>query len=140
MSNVSMIDGHIDKEPKFTDEEIIKSFNHCLNSTDNNCDPCVFKSVVCDRTLRGKIETLKLVADVFNRLQAENERLKAEQQTADRYADALVEYTKEKAIKELIDRLEIDYTFEIQRDDGYWEKVVRLESIKAIVKEMVGEE
>jgi chromosome segregation ATPase len=54
---------------KFTDKEIIESFNHCLNSTDDICDPCVFKGVICDRTLRGKIETLKLVADVLNRQQ-----------------------------------------------------------------------
>ena len=43
--------------------------------------------------------------DLINRLSAENERLKAERQMADGYADALVEYTKEKAIKDYKERL-----------------------------------
>ena len=51
------------------------------------------------------MEVIKKQEETISRLQAENERLKAEQQMADGYADALVEYTKEKAIKDYKERL-----------------------------------
>lgn len=83
------------------------------------------------------------------RLEYENEILSKNADTAfqdglneaqDLYAEQVKDEIKSEAIKELIDKLEPDHTFEIQRDDGYWEKVVRLESIKAIAKELVGED
>ena len=61
-------------DKKLTDNEIIDGFNHCLYNKNNSCDGCCFKGVVCDASLNGKIITLRMVAEVLNRLQAENEQ------------------------------------------------------------------
>ena len=62
-------------DKKLTDNEIIDGFNHCLYNKNNSCEGCCFKDVVCDASLNGKITTLRMVAEVLNRLQAENKRL-----------------------------------------------------------------
>ena len=91
MSNVSMVDGHIDNEPKFTDEEIISNFTHCLTSTTGDCKPCSFYGVVCDRTLQGKIKTLRIVADLINRQQ---ERIKTLTNSRDNWRRIAEEFDK----------------------------------------------
>lgn len=63
-------------DKKLTDNKIIDGFNHCLYNKNNSCEGCCFKDVVCDASLNGKITTLRMVDEVLNRLQAENERLK----------------------------------------------------------------
>ena len=51
---------------KLTDSEIVKALELCLK---NECDKCPFNlSEVC------QIDLMKLLFDLFNRLQAENER------------------------------------------------------------------
>ena len=136
-----------------TDNEIIKTLEHCVN--EEQCNGCPYWED--DTCLKGEF---KDILDLINRLQAENEDarngvksfrskyknalqvVREKQSIIESFTDIGKMYSeiKAEAINSLIDRLEIDYTFEIQRGDGYWEKVVRLESIKAIVKEMVGEE
>ena len=156
MSNVSMIDGHIDNEPKFTDEEIISNFTHCLTSTTDDCKPCSFYGVVCDRTLQGKIKTLRIVADLLNRQQAEIERLNSCVKSEDEVR-AIVKAQMEPMVKEITNE-QIDLANKLGRIDGilkfaemlkddmvpniddfYIESFVE-EYIDNHVKEMVGEE
>ena len=68
--------------------------------------------------------------------QAEIERLKAEANCADGYADALVERTKTEAIKEFAERLKEKAWI------GMWESVehVDVDDIDNLVKEMVGDD
>lgn len=104
----------------------------------------------CQQTVYADLsKIIKNQKEEIVRLEYENEILSKNADTAfqdglneaqDLYAEQIKDEIKSEAIKELIDKLEPDHTFEIQRDDGYWEKVVRLESIKAIAKELVGED
>lgn len=145
-----------------TDNEIIKALELCINNDilEKNCDICPYrqKCAMCMDDLmkdtlalinrqQAEIERLRkdngIVDILYQEEQAQNEDLKTKIERLKKgwKADVIeTQNIKAEAIKELIAKLEIDHTFEIQRDDGYWEKVVRLESIKAIVKEMVGEE
>ena len=155
MSNVSMVDGHIDNEPKFTDEEIISNFTHCLTSINDDCKPCSFYGVVCDRTLQGKIKTLRIVADLINRQQAEIERLNSCVKSEDEVR-AIMKAQMEPMVKEITNE-QIDLANKLGRIDGilkfaemlkddmvpniddyYIESFVE-EYIDNLVKEMVGE-
>lgn len=103
----------------------------------------------CQQTVYADLsKIIKKQKEEIVRLEYENEILSKNADTAfqdglneaqDLYAEQIKDEIKSEAIKELIDKLEPDHTFEIQRDDGYWEKVVRLESIKTIAKELVGD-
>lgn len=65
MSNVSMIDGHID-EPKMTDENIIRALECCVEEEIKSCSKCPLATRKrCVNKLRR--ECLKLI----NRQQAE---------------------------------------------------------------------
>ena len=63
MSNVSLVDGHID-EPKMTDEEIIKALECCSKKECNKC-PNYSEDIECGEAL------LILALDLINRLKAE---------------------------------------------------------------------
>ena len=65
-------------DKKLTDNEIVDGFNHCLYNKNNSCEGCCFKDVVCDASLYGKITTLRMVAEVINRLQADKQNLEIE--------------------------------------------------------------
>ena len=67
MSEVSLIDGHIDNG--MTDEDIIKALECCIK---NDCDNCPFDS------LRNFRDCLKGFLDLINRQKAENEKLNIE--------------------------------------------------------------
>lgn len=75
MYNVSMIDGHIDK-PKFTDNEIKKALECC--ATRDGCKSCPrsYNGEMC----RGDTPTEMILdaLDLINRLEAENQRLRAQ--------------------------------------------------------------
>ena len=82
---------------KPTDKEIVKALECC-----NNCDcggcPCLAESGCKD------IDYAEIL-DLINRLQAENERLRANEEMAEGYADALEERAKAEARKEFAERL-----------------------------------
>ena len=83
-----------------TDNEIIKGLECCCAS---ECDECPYdEQTAC-------VEYVKEgTLDLINRQKAEIERLKAESDMADGYADALVERTKTEAIKEVLLTLEAE--------------------------------
>ena len=87
-----------------TDNDIIKALECCYTNNSDDCYKCPYEGESTAQMFCDKKLTRDALA-IINRLQAENERLKAEQQMADGYADALVEYTKEKAIKDYKERL-----------------------------------
>ena len=73
MSNVSLVDGHID-EPKMTDKEIIKALE-CIKSSGlrklNKCGSCKYsKSNACNIW-----DLLKDALDLINRRQDEKQAL-----------------------------------------------------------------
>ena len=73
MSNVSLIDGHIDDEP-ITDEQIIKAFELCINLDLDNCPTCCY----FDSSEENEWCSEKLFAsvlDLLNRQKAENAEL-----------------------------------------------------------------
>ena len=109
--------GKVAKMPdkKLTDNEIVKGLELCLK---NECEKCCFNgSEVC------QIELMKLLFDLINRLQAENERLKnAYKQCAwerDTFTAIkkeeiakLIKKTKAEAYKEFVKRLEKEMEYE----------------------------
>ena len=96
MSNVSMIDGHIDRYKEMTSKEIIDGFCYCLNNS--VCDGCVLKGEICDASLPNKIEVLKMVSKVLCSQQAEIERLSnSAKQWEDTAKDLLISKEKQQA-------------------------------------------
>jgi hypothetical protein len=95
------------------------------------------KGITCSR------EFFDSFVDFVDRQQATIDRY---EEDIERLRTALIQEVtnrddaKVEAIKELIGRLENDYTFEILKGDNYWEKVVRLQAIKNVAKEMVGDD
>ena len=59
MSNVSMIDGHID-EPKMTDEEIIKALECCVDIIGNMCSECPARRKLSDDFCQEELHGLTL--------------------------------------------------------------------------------
>lgn len=85
-----------------TDNEIIKALEGCGNwESDKTCDECPANTYGFGCAHKMAKHSL----DLINRQKAEIEKLKAESQMADGYADALVERTKSEAIKEFTERL-----------------------------------
>lgn len=130
-----------------TDNEIIKAFRCCYLNEDE-CEECpCFKDGHC--TDYGDVFTIvKQVLDLINRLQAENERLKAEDEkypfkcvmpfnsmvcskSIEDY-DRLIGDIGADAIKEFAERLQIRC---IKQDGCLWSS-----DIGAELKEMVGED
>lgn len=91
-----------------TDREIIKALAKCSNSS-NGCSGCpLFSSAWREdgkSIVKCQGELIRYALELIIRQKAEIERLKAEAQMADGYADALEERAKVEAIKELANRL-----------------------------------
>ena len=124
-----------------TDKEIIKALECCANATHKDCKNCPL--FVVD----GCVKTMSTNAlDLINRLQAENERLKKENEilsiNADTafqdglneaqglYAEQVKAEIKSEAIKEFADRLKKPNRW--REEDIYY--------IDTLLKEMLGEE
>lgn len=98
MSNVSMINGHIDEPKGLTDEQIKKSLECCSNY-DVDCDECPANGY-CDSDAFGMASA---ILDLINRRDAEVERLTRERDFYKAPSSELargVEQIKSKAIKE----------------------------------------
>ena len=125
MSNVSMIDGHIDREErKFTDKEIIKALE-CCSSPNANCEdcPCFNKDCISTtpcvldliKSQQAEIEALTEDTLCLRDTLEENERLRAEierlsnsaKQWEETAKDLLLskEKAKAEAIKEFADEI-----------------------------------
>lgn len=114
MSEVSLVDGHIDNG--LSDEDIIKALECCIK---NDCDNCPFDSLL------NYSDCLKGFLDLINRQKAEIERLKQK---------PLYDFYKEKseAIKEFAERLKEKATSTFYEEHKY----VDTEDIDNLVKEM----
>lgn len=98
-------------DKKFTDEEIIKRLEQCVNRGNRNYDT-------------------DIVLDLIIRQKAEIERLKETIEYKDICIEAC-EYTKSEAVKEFARRLKCG----VPQETG----VIRCSDIDNLVKEMVGE-
>ena len=74
MSNVSLVDGHIE-EPKMTDEEIIKAFKVCYIDRNKDCSECPFKGEDGECMDMEDSNLLEEVGYLLDRQMAEIERL-----------------------------------------------------------------
>ena len=137
MSNVSLVNGHIDR-PKMTDEEIIKALECCADE-DMGCEVCPYWAKGCT------VE--KDTIDLINRQQAEIERLKEENkfhrktitENAQRALEVTieeVENAKAEAIKDFAERLKDVPSLIIAGQKHY---VIVESYFDNLVKEMVGE-
>lgn len=138
MSNVSMIDGHIDREErKLTDKEIIKALECCRYDDYDYCEECPYrKNKPCQENL------IQDTFDLINRQQAEIERLNIRlRKEQHQFADLGKMYSeiRAEAIKEFAERLKDDswFTDLFDRND-YPVRAVTKEDIDNVVKEMVG--
>ena len=141
MSNVSLVNGHIDR-PKMTDEEIIKALECCADE-DMGCEVCPYWAKGCT------VE--KDTIDLINRQQAEIERLKEEnkfhRKTITENAQRALEVTieeiekaKSEAIKEFAERLKTIFNFGVRVYEGKCTVDGVVHNIDNLVKEMVGDE
>lgn len=88
-------------DKKLTDNEIVKALENCL---ENECNKCPFNdSETC------QIDLMKLLFDLINRLQAENERLKAKvnhyNYCYDNFVNKPIRRIKAEAYKECIEKV-----------------------------------
>ena len=81
MSNVSLIDGHIE-EPKYKDEEIIKALRCCTWAGGKDCESCPYNkietNVMC--TVDLMLDTLALINrkdNLIKRITIDNKHLKS---------------------------------------------------------------
>lgn len=74
MSNVSLVDGHID-EPKMTDKEIMKALECCGNIVDSSCKECAFHETYNASCV---VKLMQNTLNLINRKDAEIDILKAE--------------------------------------------------------------
>ena len=135
MSNVSLIDGHID-EPKFTEEDIIKALECCINEDCNNC-PYTFGN--CGHN------AMRNTLDLINRQKAEIERLTDSNNRLKEAVGQLlnndngVELIKSEAIKEFAEKLKEEAVTRLYYGKcfklGYHE-CVEVEVIDNLIKEM----
>ena len=123
---------------KLTDSEIVKALDICSKSN-NGCsyskysckDCCLNGQPMCSSVL------IQDTIDLIDRLQAENERLKA---TVDSFNDIgkLYSEIKAEAYKEFAERLKI---FVIpQKANGYTREIVLKRDIDNLLKKLVGED
>lgn len=122
-----------------TDNEIIQAFEKHIDEFDKN-------GISVDN---NRID--KLVLDLINRQQAENERLKKENEilsinadtafqdgfneAQDLYAKQVKAEIKSEAVREFAERLKDD-SFE---DKGYYYDIILVTDIDDVLKEMIGE-
>ena len=112
-----------------TDNEIVKVVE-CCSKLPQRCKECpLMIPGGC-----GSINKYAFILDLINRQKAEIERLKAHEQMAEGYADALVEMTKAEAYKEFAERLKSN------ADVLFGEVGVRARDVDNLLKEMAGED
>lgn len=130
---------------KFTDEQIIEALKCCIaqeNCEEVSCEICPY-----DKVYDCKEVMLKNVLDIFNRKNAENERLKAKILVKDnindyntaqlRIAREELRTAKSNAIKEFAERLKrTSIGLEIGDDKKLKMTVVSTVAIDNLVKEM----
>ena len=136
-------------DKKLTDSEIVKALEDCLK---NECDKCFLKdSETC------QIDLMKLLFDLINRLQAENERLEGCVKTEDEVRE-IAKRTMEPLVKE-ITKEQIDIAVKLAKAEACkefanWQEIklannpnistVALQSIiktnNDLLKELVGED
>lgn len=133
MSEVSLIDGHIDKG--MTDEVIIKVLECCFLS-ECACENCPYSNLeICDTA-----KMIKMVIDFINRQKAEIENVNVYCENLEISQNHLLNElatAKSEAIKEFAERLKSKVFTPL----GTWftEKVVTENSINNLVKEMTGD-
>lgn len=142
MSNVSLVDGHIE-EPKMTDEEIIKALECCAESTGAEaCKGCPFSEKdTCDNEDNAP---QKYALDLIKRKDAEIERLKEPKCVNIVHARSMGKthslyraiYTE--AIKEFAERLKCR-SHRFKTIDRILVDCIPLDYIDNLVKEMVGD-
>lgn len=128
---------------KFTDEQIIEALKCCIaqeNCEEVSCEICPY-----DKVYDCKEVMLKNVLDIFNRKNAENERLKAKILVKDnindyntaqlRIAREELRTAKSNAIKEFAERLKA-----ISDSRPLYDELVYIDEIEEVVKEMTEEE
>lgn len=131
-----------------TDNEIIKALECCQREYDKNCKQCPYNKYSITGC-RGELR--KDTLDFINRLQAENERLKKENEilsinadtafqdglneAQDLYAKQVKAEIKSEAVREFAERLKDD-SFE---DKGYYYDIILVTDIDDVLKEMIGE-
>jgi len=128
-----------------SDNEIIKALDRLKKTKDflrelyqKQVKKCPYPELkpLAKQTYEGNKNAFNIAIKAIEeniRQKAEIERLKAEANCADGYADALVERAKTEAIKEFAEKL-IDIAV------GNWEHKVDVGTIDNLVKEMVGAE
>lgn len=127
---------------KFTDEQIIEALKCCIaqeNCEEVSCEICPY-----DKVYDCKEVMLKNVLDIFNRKNAENERLKAKILVKDnindyntaqlRIAREELRTAKSNAIKEFAERLKEHSFVDNLSLDG--KETVYVDDIDRLVKEM----
>lgn len=127
---------------KFTDEQIIEALKCCIaqeNCEEVSCEICPY-----DKVYDCKEVMLKNVLDIFNRKNAENERLKAKILVKDnindyntaqlRIAREELRTAKSNAIKEFAERLK-EHSF-VDNLSLNGKETVYVEDIDRLVKEM----
>ena len=120
---------------ELTDKEIIKALECCIES--NSCSKCPFANIADVRNCTSKLS--KNTLNIINRLQAENEGLKAEVELL--HSDYTYKLVKNKAkaeaeaeaYKEFADEI-----FELFPADKPNTVISRV-TVKHILKELVGE-
>ena len=156
MSNVSMIDRHIDREErKFTDKEIIKALE-CCSSPNANCEdcPCFNKDCISTtpyvldliKSQQAEIEALTEDTLCLRDTLEENERLRAEierlsnsaKQWEETAKDLLL--SKEKAKAEAIKEFAKMLKERLKGSGGLFCVTTMNAQIDNLVKEMVGED
>ena len=135
MSNVSLIDGHIDE---MIDTEIIKALECCLDNSPLTCKDCPMFNVTNSTMVCSKIVT-KFALDLINRQQAEIERLNNNLSAMVVTMRNSAKATRNEAIKEFAERLKEkkQEVFTAVNDSSYAVTVYKIDNL---VKEMVGEE
>ena len=126
MSNVSMIDGHID-ETRMTDNDIKKALELCATIDSGNCKKCPCREICNEND--GTLT--KLTLDLINRKNAEIERLK-HRKTELQIRNQELQHEKSEAIKKFAEKLK--NCFAISRD---YLDIINI--IDNLVKEMVGD-
>ena len=105
MSNVSLVNGHIDR-PKMTDEEVIKALECCFLS-ECDCKDCPYSELeICDTA-----KMINTVIDLTNRQKAEIEKKDIE-------IDILIR--KNETLKDEIAELKVENEREFQPKQGKW--------------------
>lgn len=132
MSNVSLIDGHIDE---MTDNEIIKALENEVRLTE------YIDSNYCDDI---DLSLIKYAIKLINRQQAELERLEKVLNGRDQIVNALnkcYKQAKTEAIKEFWGKLK-KHSRKMQSSDfsgEFWDRAVLVEDGDNLLKEMVAE-